>query len=77
VCSDNVARLELLEGAAGAKELIDGKLIRETTDKYGRPAWLYSSDHSSRIGRKGKKVELKASMKLNAGLRLGNTADLM
>jgi hypothetical protein len=73
MCSRNYARLELLEGKDGAAELIDGKLIRETTDKYGRVAYIYSQDMASRVGRKKKKVELASSMALNASLLLGNT----
>ena len=59
------SRLEVLEGKLGAKEL-EPKL-QKCTDKYGRPAYVYSRDLAEEVTRKGQKAQLKTEMKLEAG----------
>ena len=43
------SRLKVLEGVEGAQELIDNNLLTKTKDKYGREAWIYSSDRIRRV----------------------------
>ena len=60
------SRLEVLEGSAGAKELIEMGALPETTDRYGRPAYIWSRTRSSRKAKKKRSFEQNTEMTLNS-----------
>ena len=59
-------RLEMLEGKQEAKDLIEKNVLPETTDKYGRVAYVYSTQRAARISRKQHTFQQDTSMNLNA-----------
>ena len=58
-------RLEHQVGKEEADSLIDGGLLEETTDKYGRQAWKYSLNKRRRGTQRINKAKLNSKMEVN------------
>ena len=60
------SRLKVLEGVEGAQELIDNNLLTKTKDKYGREAWIYSSDRIRRVQKRKLEAAQETTLEVDA-----------
>ena len=60
----SASRLQVLEGKAGAKELIDNDLLPKTKDKFGREAYIWSRTRVTRGRKRTLEAEQESTMEL-------------